>query len=248
MKSRPRLFRAFTLIELLVVVAIIAILASLLLPVLQKSKASAQRAGCASNLHQLGIAAHLYWDDNNGRCFAYGVTPTNSGQLYWFGWISDGAEGQRVFDASLGALYPYLRGRGVETCPSFNTLSPSVKLKAVSGTYAYGVNLALASRLPQPAISLDRVKRPADFLLFADAAQVNTWQAPASTTHPMLEEWYYVDNSPNQPNGHFRHQDRANVAFCDGHVAPEKMVNGSKDTRMPAERVGRFRAEALVLP
>src|SRR2546425_9551782 len=35
--------------------------------------------------------------------------------------------------------------------------------------------------------------------LLADAAQVNTWQAPASPSNPMLEEWYYVDNSTNQP-------------------------------------------------
>jgi prepilin-type N-terminal cleavage/methylation domain-containing protein/prepilin-type processing-associated H-X9-DG protein len=59
---------AFTLIELLVVIAIIAILAALLLPALKGARESAKATKCISNLKQLGIAYHLYLDDNNG-CF-----------------------------------------------------------------------------------------------------------------------------------------------------------------------------------
>ena len=236
----------FTLLELLVCIAIIAVLAATLLPSLARGKMSAQRIKCVSNLRQLGLAAHLYWDDNAGNCFRYGGTLTNGGQLYWFGWLGPGVEGQRPFDAARGALYPYVRGRGIELCPSLNYSLAQFKLKAVGAAYGYGYNLYLSALASQPPVNANRIPQSSGIVLLADAAQVNTWQAPASPANPMLEEWYYVDTSTNQPNGHFRHHQRANTAFCDGHVASENFAAGSIDQRLPSQFVGRLRTEILM--
>src|SRR3954466_5413422 len=57
---------ALTLIELLVVIAIIGILAALLLAGISGGKERAIRTYCKNNLHQNGVALHLYAEENRG--------------------------------------------------------------------------------------------------------------------------------------------------------------------------------------
>ena len=235
--------RAFTLVELLVVIAVVAVLASLILPALARSKDSARRIQCVSNIRQLGLAAMMDWDDNSGQTFAYRGAFTNGGDVFWFGWLERGGEGERRFDASQGALHRYVEARGLAVCPALEYISPRFKLKANGTAYGYGVNRNLTA----PTLThIVRMTWPADAVVFADSAQVNTFQPPASPANPLLEEFYYVHEL--EKTTHFRHKQTANAVFGDGHVDRERAVPDSYDLNMPEQRVGRLRPECLTLP
>ncbi|MBK7998154.1 MAG: prepilin-type N-terminal cleavage/methylation domain-containing protein [Verrucomicrobia bacterium] len=243
--ARRRTTRAFSLVELLVVIAVVGILGALLLPALSQGKAAARRIQCIDNLRQLGLATQMYWDENEDFTFRYQIGATNGGRLYWFGWIKPGAEGQREFDPTQGALYPFLQSSGVEICPSLDYNNALYKYKARGAAYGYGYNLNLG----ETSINTSRISQPSETVLMADAAQVNDFQAPASPDSPMLEEFYYVDadDGGGYPNAHFRHQKQANVLFADGHVDREKPVPDSIDPRLPSQSIGWLRPEILKL-
>ena len=241
--------RAFTLVELLVVIAIIGILSALLLPVLARSKAAAQAVACRSNLRQLGVAAELYWNDNGGDGFLLWSSANFSGKTWWFGWLASGTDGQRAFDLSRGALFRYLNGSDARLCPLLNReVNPQFQPKGTNTIFSYGCNRYLFPDPSQARVNASRLMRPANTAVFADAASVDDFlQATVE-----LKEWYYEDletnysSANNYTNGHFRHSQKANVAFADGHVGMESPVPGSLDPKLPNQWVGQLPPAMLV--
>jgi prepilin-type N-terminal cleavage/methylation domain-containing protein len=154
---------AFTLIELLVVIAIIAVLAALLLPALAAAKERANRTACVNNNKQLGMASHMYCNDNGDRmAYCNWVGPMVPGWLYQP--VSGGdppslmsspynANPRLAYER--GLLWPFLQSMKIYRCPLDSTNSPLFKLRLNQlSTYVengaicgYGRNAARTYRL-----------------------------------------------------------------------------------------------------
>lgn len=81
---------AFTLVEILAVAAILVLLVALLFPFVQSSMQRAASARCINNLRTLGVGAHSYAAENNGRLprriqssDASGVVNQHSGEQWY---------------------------------------------------------------------------------------------------------------------------------------------------------------------
>lgn len=234
----------FSMVELMATVSVVALLAGLSLPGLGRARHAAANARCVSNLRQLGLATQVYWDEHAGRAFAERRERRSDGWVYWFGWLQDGVEGQRGFDPTAGALWPYLQGRGVEVCPALNRASPMFKPKARGVAHGYGYNLLLGPR-NGPSVNVQHVASPSGLAVLADAGQVNDFQPPASPERPMLEAFYYFGTNALEATVHFRHGGRSGVVFGDGHVGAERPEPGSEDLRLSPQVLGRLDASKV---
>lgn len=239
--DRTTLNRGFTLVELLVALVIVALLSTLAFQGYVRMRQSAERAKSASNLRQLGAVVLLYTGEHYGEFPRY-LEATPEGRRWFFGLEPMGgptAEGQRKLIPEGGPLWPYIESvGGIEVCPGFNYQSPLWKAKFKGASWGYGYNWLLGGRTGGTPMTMHQIRHPARVILFASCAQVNTFQAPASPSNPMLEEFYIINET--YPTIHFRHNGLANVLFVDGHVEAFQLLPGTRDQRIQTEIVGRI--------
>jgi prepilin-type processing-associated H-X9-DG protein/prepilin-type N-terminal cleavage/methylation domain-containing protein len=224
---RPKIQSAFTLIELLVVIAIIGILAALLLTAISQAKGRALRIQCANNVRQLGIALQEFVSD-------HGVYPLVKGTNYPYAEINDP---QQWFDdlqfdyLSSGKRDDFYLQKGVWKCPTAMAPSPWVltfsygynayglfsqnAIYQLTGTESLGLgghktyrNTGTNISLAAPAVHVSEVVSPSEMMAIGDSFDWNVDEL-------MRDNLDYLKQSGNTFT---RHQGKANVVFCDGHV------------------------------
>lgn len=218
-----REIKHFTLIELLIVIALIAILAALLLPTLSKARMTAYRIKCTGNLKQIGSALSLYAADYNGwPPVAVGTSAADYGS-YYHTW-SCRSTFPLYLNLSNDITVERPRGNVLE-CPSQesyqqgkvkqyydadkNTTESKVKI-------GYGMNQFLHYITWDGKLrgtKLARIKTPGGVFAFQDSAY-NT--SDEYYTNQEARN-YFVANA--QGRAMFRHEEKINIAWVDGHVS-----------------------------
>jgi len=207
--------KAFTLVELLVVIAIIALLASLLLPVLSRTKSQGKQAACLSNLHQFGFALQMYANDNAGDLVAN--LPANlSGHSWVQGNLQIPDQATNTAGLQQGLLYPYVNQPAVYWCPA----DPS-QTDGRPRVRSYSMNSWLGSRY---MITYSGSTAYRTFLRENELAPVGPakiWAMMDEHEASIDDGWFLVTMDDSQPFASYpgtRHQRGYVWNFADGHA------------------------------
>lgn len=164
--------RSFTLIELLVVVAIISILAALLLPALGRTKLTAKRVACMSNMRQVGMALQMLANDNDGWINGINAPKDSSGGSMlasnWTELVSRYLSG--VTNSAGVSVLLELNGTG---CPGRRTYHYESGPGWVDNTTPFGANTMFVGHYPSTMHSLNEVVHSSRIYLLSDCYTIH---------------------------------------------------------------------------
>ena len=240
-RSQRRAHNGFTLIELLVVIAIIAILAAILFPVFAQAREKARQTSCLSNTKQIGIAFMQYTQDYDE--YFPGLFSGNWGAstARWMDNIQPYVKNAQIFNCPSDA------DQNNKYVPNLGLLNlnntPPDRFGSYAASNAYWGNAgAGGSEWAGPMSGAENVTNalpaigdPSGTFLIGEgngSFQVSWQWNNGGTGQPTA-----IDTTTKPPSIHSpsatptnlegmvmaRHQDFANVLFCDGHAKSMKL-------------------------
>lgn len=191
--------KRFTLVELLVVIAVIAILTCLLLPSLQKAKATAKSIACVNNLRQINTVANIYIGDYES----------------WIPCAMWLAEGTYFYK-----LYPYNNKLFSKPQYKNGTAASNPACPLMSASESTSIDYANGSSYGGYAMN-QRTGYYSTSGLWFIRRKMSDYNNPSMTLFMVDGFTFYVDKGSSWDDWGmvvFRHSGGANVLYFDGHV------------------------------